>query len=104
LDLLGELVSIGTLLAFAVVCGGVLVLRVTRPEERRPFRVPFAPWTPALGVLACVGLMFGLPALTWARLALWLLAGALVYCLYGARRSAVRMAIRAGRAAPQRRP
>ncbi len=99
LSLLGELVSIGTLLAFAVVCGGVLVLRVTRPEEPRPFRVPFAPWTPVLGVLACVGLMFALPALTWARLAIWLGVGALVYFLYGARRSPVQIAARARRAA-----
>lgn len=92
LSVLGELVSIGTLLAFAVVCGGVLVLRVARPEDPRPFRVPCAPWTPALGILSCIGLMLGLPAWTWIRLGIWLFIGALVYFLYGARRSPLQIA------------
>ena len=90
LGLLGELVSIGTLLAFAIVCCGVLVLRVRRPHEPRPFRVPFAPWTPLLGVVSCMGLMLSLPLATWVRLVVWLALGALVYFLYGIRHSELR--------------
>jgi APA family basic amino acid/polyamine antiporter len=90
LDLLGELVSIGTLLAFAVVCASVLILRKHRPHEPRSFRVPFAPWTPLLGIACCVGLMLSLPAATWVRLAIWLALGLCVYALYGARHSRLR--------------
>jgi APA family basic amino acid/polyamine antiporter len=90
LGLLGELVSIGTLLAFAVVCGGVLVLRARRPEEPRPFRVPFSPWIPLLGIGSCVGLMLALPADTWIRLLVWLAIGALIYFFYGMRHSLLR--------------
>jgi basic amino acid/polyamine antiporter, APA family len=90
LDLLGELASIGTLLAFAVVCIAVLVLRKRRPQDPRPFRVPWAPYTPLLGAISCFGLMLSLPAATWVRLGVWLILGAFVYCTYGARNSALR--------------
>ena len=60
--------SIGTLLAFALVCGGVIVLRYTRPDLPRPFRVPGYPVVPVLGVLSCGYLMYGLPRVTWERL------------------------------------
>jgi APA family basic amino acid/polyamine antiporter len=83
IDVLGELVSIGILLAFTAVCIGVLVLRRTMPETPRPFRVPFAPLTCSLGVIVCLGLTLALPRDTWIRLAVWTAAGAAVYFGYG---------------------
>jgi APA family basic amino acid/polyamine antiporter len=90
LDLLGDLVSIGTLLAFAVVSIGVLILRRTMPEAKRVFRTPFMPWTPILAVMACVWLLFSLSGSTWVRLAMWLVAGGVVYGAYGYRHSKLR--------------
>ena len=87
LELLGELVSIGTLLAFVIVCASVLILRVRRPNIPRPFRVPGSPCVPAFGILICVYMMFSLPTDTWIRLAIWLLIGLVVYALYGHRNS-----------------
>jgi APA family basic amino acid/polyamine antiporter len=83
IQLLGELVNIGTLLAFAIVCAGVIVLRRTRPDLHRPFRTPFVPLVPILGILCCVGLMLGLPIDTWIRLFVWLLIGLVIYFSYG---------------------
>jgi APA family basic amino acid/polyamine antiporter len=90
IGLLGELVSIGTLLAFAIVCVGVFVLRFTNPEIDRPFRVP-AVWLVApLGFGFCVFLMVvGLPADTWSRLIVWLAIGIAVYFGYSCRHSVV---------------
>jgi len=90
LDLLGDLVSIGTLLAFAVVSIGVLVLRRTMPDAHRPFRTPFMPFTPIAAVLSCMALMWSLSNGTWWRLALWLAIGGAVYAAYGARHSKLR--------------
>jgi APA family basic amino acid/polyamine antiporter len=90
IGLLGELVSIGTLLAFVIVCGGVLVLRYTDPELPRPFRAPFVPFVPIAGVLACGYLMYGLPVDTWARLFVWMLLGLAIYFAYGRRHSKLR--------------
>jgi APA family basic amino acid/polyamine antiporter len=88
--ILGELVSIGTLMAFAVVCIGVLVLRYTRPDLKRPFRVP-APWFVCLaGALICAGLMASLPPDTWLRLLVWTAIGLAIYFFYGFRHSALR--------------
>jgi APA family basic amino acid/polyamine antiporter len=81
--ILGELVSIGTLLAFVIVCGGVWVLRRTRPEIPRPFKTPLVPWVPIGGMLACLYLMSGLPHGTWYRLGIWLAIGLAIYFLYG---------------------
>jgi APA family basic amino acid/polyamine antiporter len=82
-----ELTNIGTLFAFAVVCLGVMVLRVKQPDAPRRFRMP-AIWVfGPLGILACVWLAKGLPAITWVRFGLWLAAGSVVYGLYGARKS-----------------
>ncbi len=92
LNLLGELISIGTLLAFAIVCLGVIVLRQRRPELARPFRVPGYPWTPLGGIAVCLALMASLPRDTWIRLAVWLAIGLLVYAGYGARHSLLRRA------------
>ena len=85
LDVLAELVSIGTLLAFVMVCAGVLVLRHTAPDVPRPFRVPFSPWVPSLGILFCLYLMAGLPMSTWLRLLAWLALGLAIYFAYGRR-------------------
>jgi APA family basic amino acid/polyamine antiporter len=87
IGLLGELVSIGTLLAFAIVCAGVLVLRFTDPQLNRPFRVPVVGLVAPLGVLSCGYLMAHLPADTWARLIVWIAIGVVIYVLYGYRHS-----------------
>jgi basic amino acid/polyamine antiporter, APA family len=70
-----------------LVCVGILILRVREPDRPRKFRVPFSPVTPALGILMCLFLMKGLPALTWIRFVLWLLVGLVLYFLYGQRQS-----------------
>ncbi|MGH8241235.1 MAG: APC family permease, partial [Steroidobacteraceae bacterium] len=92
LNLLGELISIGTLLAFAIVCLGVIVLRQRRPDLPRPFRVPWYPWIPLAGIVVCVALMASLPRDTWIRLIVWLGLGLLIYAAYGARHSLLRSA------------
>jgi APA family basic amino acid/polyamine antiporter len=90
LDVLADLISIGILLAFAVVCAGVLVLRYTRPNEYRPFRVPWAPVTCVLGTLVCLGLTYFLSNATWKRLFWWTLIGMAIYGFYGFRHSRLR--------------
>ncbi|MFO1066715.1 MAG: amino acid permease [Pirellulales bacterium] len=87
LDILAELTSIGTLFAFALVCLSVLILRVTDPDRERPFRCPFSPVFPALGVLLCAVLMLSLPGENWLRLVLWLVLGLVIYFSYGFSRS-----------------
>jgi basic amino acid/polyamine antiporter, APA family len=94
IGLLGELVSIGTLLAFAIVCAGVLVLRYTDPDRPRPFRTPLVPLVPLGGIAACLYLMLGLPEDTWARLIVWMALGLAIYFLYGKRHSKVQQAAR----------
>jgi APA family basic amino acid/polyamine antiporter len=96
LDLLGELISIGTLMAFAMVCLGILVLRRTRPDLPRPFRTPLVPLVPILGVLTCVGMMCTLPGDTWLRLAIWMGIGFAVYFGYSVRHSTLRQGPRIG--------
>jgi basic amino acid/polyamine antiporter, APA family len=90
LDILADLVSIGILLAFAVVCVGVLVLRYTRPDAHRPFRVPWAPVTCTLGAVVCLGLTITLSNGTWIRLLVWTIIGMSIYALYGFRNSRLR--------------
>jgi len=90
LRVLAELVNIGTLFAFVVVCGAVLVLRKTHPELPRPFRVAFVPLVPVLGILLCLFLMLSLPAENWWRLMIWLAVGFVIYFGYGAKHSALR--------------
>jgi APA family basic amino acid/polyamine antiporter len=85
-----ELTNIGTLFAFVLVSVGVIVLRRTDPDRPRPFRVPGSPVTPLLSVVACLYLMFQLPAVTWVRFVVWLAIGAAIYALYGYRRSRLR--------------
>jgi len=83
IGLVGELVSIGTLFAFTVVCLGVLVLRIRQPEVKRPFRVPAVGLIAPLGALSAIFLMIGLPSDTWIRLGVWLVVGLAIYFLYG---------------------
>lgn len=87
LQLLGQLVNIGTLLAFVLVCAGVWILRHKRPDLERPFRTPWMPFVPIMGIICCVGLMLTLPGDTWLRLAVWLLIGFVIYFGYGRRHS-----------------
>ncbi|HJY84706.1 MAG TPA: amino acid permease [Candidatus Binatia bacterium] len=83
LRILAELVNIGTLLAFVIVCAAVLIMRRTHPEADRPFRCPLVPLVPILGIAFCLLLMFSLPAENWLRLIVWLLLGFVVYFSYG---------------------
>ncbi len=87
---LGELVSIGTLLAFIIVCVGVLILRWRHPEIPRAFRTPWVPVVPILGVLACLAQMVGLPGVTWMRLLIWMGVGFIIYFGYSQRHSRLR--------------
>jgi APA family basic amino acid/polyamine antiporter len=79
---LAELVNIGTLAAFVLVCLGVIVLRITQPNLKRPFRTPFSPLFPVLGMLSCGALMAFLPSITWLRFVIWLVIGLIVYFVY----------------------
>ena len=90
MGIVGQLVSIGTLFAFLIVCGGVLVLRYTRPDIPRPFKTPFVPFVPGLGILSCLYLMSGLPWDTWIRLLAWMAIGLIIYFTYGIRKSKLR--------------
>lgn len=83
----GEMTSIGTLLAFVLVCFGIIVLRKTQPDLPRAFKTPLVPLIPILGILACVFMMVFLPLDTWLRLIIWMLIGIDFYIFYGARHS-----------------
>ena len=90
IDILGEMVSIGTLCAFILVCAAVLYLRRSDPAAARPFRVPAVPWIPIAGILVCLLLMAGLPGATWLRLLVWMAIGLGVYVAYGRHHSVLR--------------
>jgi APA family basic amino acid/polyamine antiporter len=92
LRVLAELVNIGTLLAFVLVCGAVLVMRRINPGAHRPFRTPFVPLVPILGIALCLLLMFSLPPENWYRLGIWLLIGFAIYFGYGQFHSKLRLA------------
>jgi APA family basic amino acid/polyamine antiporter len=94
IGILGELVSIGTLLAFVIVCTGVWILRVKRPTLERPFRTPWVPVVPILGILVSLYMMISLPRDTWLRLIIWLIVGMVVYFGYSRHHSRVQLAAR----------
>jgi APA family basic amino acid/polyamine antiporter len=96
ISLLGELVSIGTLLAFVIVCGGVIWLRKHEPNRERPFRTPMVPLVPILGILVCFAMMAALPGDTWIRLVVWMALGLIVYFMYGRHHSLLGRAEAAG--------
>ena len=85
IGILGEMVSIGTLLAFVIVCVGVLVLRYTRPKLHRPFKTPWVPFVPIMGALVSFIQMVALPKDTWLRLLIWMFVGFIIYAIYGER-------------------
>jgi len=89
IGVLGELVSIGTLFAFVLVCGGVWVLRYTQPDAPRPFKTPWVPLVPLLGMASCFYLMLSLPWATWERLIIWMVMGLVIYFAYGIRHSRI---------------
>jgi APA family basic amino acid/polyamine antiporter len=89
---LGNLVSIGTLMAFVIVSLGIIVLRSARPDLPRPFRVPLSPYIPLASAIVSAGLMLSLPWETWERLIIWMVIGVIVYFAYGFRRSRIRTA------------
>jgi APA family basic amino acid/polyamine antiporter len=89
IDRLSELVNIGTLLAFTIVCAGVWVLRVRHPDMHRPFKTPLVPLVPILGILTALFLMSRLPLITWTVMILWLFAGLVIYFGYSIKHSKV---------------
>jgi APA family basic amino acid/polyamine antiporter len=95
IQILGQLVNIGTLLAFVLVCGGVIVLRKTRPDLERPFKTPLVPLVPILGMLSSLGLMLTLPFDTWVRLVVWLVVGFIIYFGYGRKNSVLQQQLQA---------
>ena len=91
LTILLRLVNIGTLAAFAIVCGGVLVLRIVNPTAPRPYRAPLLPFFAVTGALACCYLMTGLEWVTWQRYLIWFIVGIVIYALYGFRNSRLKV-------------
>lgn len=92
LGVLAELVNVGTLAAFVLVCGGVIMLRLNHPEMPRPFKMPFGLLLPVLGILSCGALIAFLPAVTHLRFILWLAAGLVIYFGYSMRHSKLAVA------------
>ena len=88
-----DLANIGTLFAFIVVSLGVLILRRKQPNRPRGFKVPLAPFTPLIAILACLGLMVALPLETWIRFLVWLVLGLAIYYLFSRRHSKLETAL-----------
>jgi basic amino acid/polyamine antiporter, APA family len=86
---LAELVNVGTLFAFAIVCAGVIILRYTQPDMERPFKAPLSPLTPLLGIVCCVYLMINLPWITMLRFIVWMAIGMAVYFMFSRKNSAL---------------
>jgi APA family basic amino acid/polyamine antiporter len=91
IEVVGEMTSIGTLFAFVLVCGGIIVMRRTHPDHPRPFRTPLVPLVPILGILVNVALMFGLGWSNWLRLFVWLAIGMVIYFGYSRKHSNLAM-------------
>jgi len=96
IDALLHLTNIGTLLAFVIVCTAVLIMRRKHPEAERPFRCPWVPFVPIMGILTCLLLMFSLPVANWWRLIAWLALGFVIYFAYGRKHSVMRKYLEAG--------
>ena len=90
IDEMVDLTNIGTLFAFILVCVGIIILRKREPDRPRSFKVPFVPYVPILGIIACLYLAMGLPWITWVRFAGWLIVGMFVYRSYGFKHSKLR--------------
>ncbi|MEN9344285.1 MAG: hypothetical protein RLZZ453_1072 [Chlamydiota bacterium] len=89
--ILGQLTNMGALLAFAIVCFAILVLRYKQPTLHRPFKTPFVPWVPLAGTLICLVQMFAMPGVTWMQFFIWMLLGCWIYFSYGIKHSKVRL-------------
>jgi APA family basic amino acid/polyamine antiporter len=87
IKIVGEMTSIGTLFAFVIVCGGIIIMRKTNPNAPRPFRTPLVPLVPLLGIAVCLAMMLGLGWTNWARLVGWLAIGLIIYFGYSRSRS-----------------
>ena len=96
ITILGELVSVGTLLAFVIVSLGIIFLRKNRPDVKAPFRTPWVPVVPILSALVSLALMASLPLPTWERLIIWMAIGIAIYFGYGYRHSELRKRLAAG--------
>ncbi|MCX6151480.1 MAG: amino acid permease [Ignavibacteriales bacterium] len=97
LRILAELVNIGTLFAFVIVCSAVLIMRKTHPNAERPFKAPFFPFVPIAGIATCLLLMFSLPEENWLRLFIWLLIGGFIYVFYGRKHSVMHKILNKGK-------
>jgi len=104
IEVLLSLVSMGTLLAFVIVCAAVLILRRIHPEAERPFRAPLVPLVPILGIAVCLLLMFSLPSENWLRLVVWLVIGLGIYFGYGRRHSLMAQPVPPSPPSPNARP
>jgi basic amino acid/polyamine antiporter, APA family len=93
---LGEMVSIGTLMAFVIVCAGVWVMRKKRPDVHRPFRTPWVPFVPIMGIVIALAMMLSLNGVTWIRLIVWLIIGMVIYFTYGRHHSKVQVMLKNG--------
>jgi len=93
INVLDEMVSIGTLLAFVIVCAGVWLIRRRDPDLPRPFKTPWVPFVPIMGILISMAMMVSLTGLTWIRLAVWLVIGMIVYFTYGRHHSRVQRGV-----------
>jgi basic amino acid/polyamine antiporter, APA family len=91
--ILGQLTNMGALLAFAIVCFGILLLRYKQPTLHRPFKTPFVPWVPLAGTLACVIQMFAMPGVTWVQFLSWMVIGMAIYFGYSVKHSKARLAL-----------
>jgi len=82
-EIIAEMVNIGTLAALTAASASVIILRKTRPDLKRPFKVPFSPVLPMVSIIFCIYLMFNLPAGTWIRFGIWMMIGGFIYAFYG---------------------
>ena len=91
--IVGQMTSIGTLFAFVLVCSGILIMRRTHPELPRPFRTPWVPMVPVLGIVVNILLMAGLGLSNWARLIIWMFIGLAIYFGYSRHHSHLRLSL-----------